>query len=75
MLSDEELLGLALAIGERSARMPIELLRAIATALQRRGLHAVVRRRALAEADAAVDALMRRGEGAWAEEPPDTCWF
>lgn len=70
VLSDEEVVGLAQAVGDCSARLPSELVRAIATAVQRRGLAAIVRRRALAAADDAVDALLRRGNGPWADEFP-----
>ncbi|MFA4840815.1 MAG: hypothetical protein WC580_03815 [Agrococcus sp.] len=74
-LSDDELLGLAKAVTESSARLPTELARAISTAVQRRGLAAIVRRRALAAADDAVDALLGRGEGPRPEGLLDGEWL
>lgn len=70
-LSDEELMGLALAIAiaQTKIRLPTELVGAISTAVQERGMEALLSRRAHAEADAALEAVLRHGRAAWGDGP------
>ena len=73
-LSDGELLALVDVICGRTAQLPDELVRAISTAVDRRGMEALVRRRAMAAADDAVDALLDQGERLWSHELPSDGW-
>jgi hypothetical protein len=68
-LSDQELEGLALAIAQSSIRLPTEPVAAISTAVQERGMEALLSRRARAEADAALEAVLRHGRAAWGDGP------
>lgn len=72
-LPDEELLGLALAIAQTMVRLPTELVGAIATAVQERGMEGFLSLRAHAEADAALEAVLRHGRPSlddWAHGMP-----